>query len=272
MDKYALTRTAHSADVLRSVDTGTYYRDIRSGCFQQFVIAPRHTVKPIPSNLSFESAACLGVCGLTAAMTLWKWLDVPMHESRNPPPTTPEYLPVWGGSSITGQFIIQMAAYGGLEVIAVASQRTKTLVHNLGARYVITRDGKSNKQIVAEIKSIGGDNIFKAIDVVGPETSAHCMTALSTSSPVLFAPLSFLPKDTFVPAHVNVQNVEMKSYVLDKSSKVYADHLNMLLEQNEITAPALEVLSGGLAVIEEGLKMQKQGDRGGLKLVVSMQS
>lgn len=50
--------------------TSTYYRDIRSGCFQEYVIAPQHTVQSIPSKLSFEAASCLGVCGLTAAMTL----------------------------------------------------------------------------------------------------------------------------------------------------------------------------------------------------------
>jgi NADPH:quinone reductase-like Zn-dependent oxidoreductase len=113
----------------------------------------------------------------------------------------------YGASSITGQFIIQVAQYSGLEVIAVASERTKTLMQNLGAKHVITRNGRFNEQIVAEIRSIGGDNILKGIKLVGPETSNHCMSTLSTTSPVLIAPLSFLPKYAVAPAHVSVQTL-----------------------------------------------------------------
>jgi NADPH:quinone reductase-like Zn-dependent oxidoreductase len=92
--------------------TSTYYRDIRSGCFQDYVIAPRHTVKRIPDNLSFEDAACLGVCGLTAAMTLWKWLEVPIFNTAQPiSKTDGNLLLVWGGSSITGQFIMKSSQW-----------------------------------------------------------------------------------------------------------------------------------------------------------------
>lgn len=59
--------------------TSTYYRDSRAGCFQEFVTVPQHTVLPIPDNLGYETAACLGVAALTAAMTLWKWLCAPAN-------------------------------------------------------------------------------------------------------------------------------------------------------------------------------------------------
>jgi NADPH:quinone reductase-like Zn-dependent oxidoreductase len=206
-------------------------------------------------------------------MTLWKWLEVPIIENaKSSSSSNPEYLLVWGGSSITGQFIIQIAAYSGLEVIAVASERTKNLVSSLGAKHVITRDGKSNEDIAAEVRRIGKDQIYKGVDIVGPETAVHCMAALSSASPVRFAPLSFLPKGNVAPAHVSVQNVEMKWFILDRSSEQYAVALNKLLEHGIVRTPELEVLSGGLAMVEEGLNMQKRGDRGGLKLIVSLRS
>ncbi|PVH99766.1 GroES-like protein, partial [Periconia macrospinosa] len=249
--------------------TSTYYRDIRSGCFQDYVIAPKHTVKSIPSNLTFEAAACLGVCGLTAAMTLWKWLEVPIFDT---PQATqdpkPDFLLVWGGSSITGQFLIQLAAYSGFEVITVASEKTKSLLLGLGAKHIITRDDKSNDDIVAEIRAIGGDEIIKGVDIVGPETAVYCMKALSSKLPVRFAPLSFLPKDTVAPENVSVQNVEMKWFILDKSSEKYAVALNGLLEKGVVKTPQLEILEGGVDKIEEGLNLQKRGDRGGRKIIV----
>lgn len=179
---------------------------------------------------------------------------------------------MWGGSRITGQFIIQIAAYSGLEVIAVASERTADLVRKLGANHVVTRDGKSNEQIVDEIRSISGDHIFKGVDTVGPRTSAHCISALSRSGPAKFAPLSFLPKETVTPVHIEIQIVEMKQFVLDKSSQIYAAALNRHLEQGLVKTPELEVFEGGLNMVEEGLNIQKRGDRAGWKVIVSLGS
>lgn len=206
-------------------------------------------------------------------MTLWKWLQVPVHDSAQAVQQSKrEFLLIWGGSSITGQFLIQLAAHSGLEIITVASEKTKSLLSGLGAQHIITRDGKSNEDIVAEIRSIGGDKIYKGVDIVGPETAVHCMSALSTAQDVILAPLSFLPKDAVAPTNVSVRDVEMKWFILDKTSEKYAIALNSLLEKGVVKTPQLETLEGGLDMIEEGLNMQKRGDRGGKKLIVSFQA
>ncbi|OAL47778.1 GroES-like protein [Pyrenochaeta sp. DS3sAY3a] len=251
--------------------TSTYYRDIRSGCFQQYVIAPQHTVKRIPDTIDFEAAACLGVCGLTAAMTMWKWLQVPIHTSAQPTiQGNRRFLLVWGGSSITGQFAIQIAAYSGLEVIAVASKKTAVLVRELGSTWVVTRDEKTDDEIVAEIRGIVGDELTLAADIVGPSTAASCVAALSSRLPSKIAPLSFLPKGHVVPRNVTVADVEMKWFILDKGNERYAVELNRLVAEGVVKMPELEVLEGGLGRVEEGLEMQRRGDRAGKKIVVSL--
>jgi hypothetical protein len=95
---------------------------------------------------------------------------------------------------------------------------------------------------------------------------------LSTSLPVRIAALSFLPKGYIAPPNVDLHNVEMKWFILDKSSERYAIAFSRLLEAGIVRTPELEILSGGLAKVEEGLNMQKQGDRGGRKLIVSLDS
>ncbi|KAF4627243.1 hypothetical protein G7Y89_g10908 [Cudoniella acicularis] len=145
--------------------TSTYYRDRRAGCFQSYVTVPVHTIFHLPSNLNFNAAACLGVAGLTAAMTLWRWLDVPLPtQTPSSTTTTDEYLLIWGGSTSTGQFAIQLALLSNLRVIAVTSSKTSSMVQSLGATTVI-RDGKTNDEILSEILSITGDNITRAIDL-----------------------------------------------------------------------------------------------------------
>ena len=246
---------------------------------------PQHTVAPIPANLDFVSAACLGVAGLTAAMTLWRWLDVPMSTSPAStststsgkfPRSSTEYLLVWGGSAVTAQFAIQLAIRGGMSVIAVTSERTRSIALSLGARYAVARDGKTNEAIVSEIRALVAaddndpDSITRAIDLVGPETASHCLRAMSTTRLGSFAPLAMISNDMFVPANITVHTVEMKQFVLNPECRFYALELNRLVSQGAIKLPSIEVFTGGLDRIQVGLERIKNGDLAGKKLVVSM--
>lgn len=251
------------------VTKGTYYRDRRAGCFQKFVTVPEHTVVPIPDSLSFESASCLGVAGLTAAMALWKWLQVPGSPTAETHTIPDEgYLLIWGGSTITGQFAIQIAVAGGLKVIAVTSEKTKPLAESLGAQ-VVTRDGKSGDEIVAEIRSIAGDTITRGIDLVGTKTAEHCLRAFSTTHKALFAPLAMMSSKAIVPSNISVETVEMKQFVLDPASKVYSHALNALVGNGIFVLPDLLVLDGGLGAVEKGLERVKRGDMEGKRVIVS---
>ena len=232
---------------------------------------PQHTVCPIPQGLSFEEASCLGVAALTAAMALWRWLQVPgspTEETHTIPKTG--ILLIWGGSTITAQFAIQLAVIAGLKVVAVTSSKTMPLAKSLGAAHVVTRDGKSGDEIVAEIRSICGDTITRGIDLVGTETANHCLRALSQSQLALFAPLAMLSSKAVVPENISVETVEMKQFVLDPSSQVYSSRLNKLIEEKRIMLPQIEVLEGGLDNIQNGLERLKKGDMAGKKVIVSM--
>lgn len=254
-----MTNTNHES-------AGTYYRDARAGCFQELVTVPAHTVSHIPSNITFEQAACLGVAALTAGMTLWKWLDVPVPSSSAVP--SEEYLLVWGGSAVTGQFAIQMAKLGGLNVIAVCSERTKSMTEELGAK-VVTRDGKTNEEIIEELRSIAGENITRVIDLVGNSTAVAALKTVSKTKPVHFAPLAMM-KEQVVEGHITVHTVEMKRFVLDEESDKWSQELNSLIESGKLRLPKIEIMEGGLDVVEAGLERIKKGDMGGAKVVVSL--
>jgi NADPH:quinone reductase-like Zn-dependent oxidoreductase len=255
--------------------TGTYYRDRRAGCFQHYITVPSHTVLPLPASLDFTSAACLGVAGLTAAMTLWHWLDVPLPSptsnsnstSISKPEAEKEYLLIWGGSTITGQFALQLSLLSHTPVIAITSSLTAPLARSLGAT-VIIRDGLSNDEIVSQIRAIAGDNVTRAIDLVGTKTASYCLQALSRTRKSKFAPLAMIsPKET-VPEGIEVVTVEMKRFVLDESNRMYALELNGLVGEGRIRMPGIEVLEGGLDVVVEGLEVLKRGEMGGRKMVV----
>jgi NADPH:quinone reductase-like Zn-dependent oxidoreductase len=271
------TYTRDCLDIGADVVVATYYKDRRAGCFQELVVVPQHTVFTIPACLDFASAASLGVGPLTAAMSLWRWLGVPMQmesetSTDQAPATKPkEMMLVWGGSTVTGQTAIQIAAQAGIDVIAVCSKSTASLVSSLGATHIVTYTGKTDSEVVEEIVSLAGDSLTKAIDLVGAKTAQLVLQVIEgCGSKVDFAPLAFMSSKASVPSNAVVHTVEMKQFVLDKESEKYGMQLNDMLEQKALTLPKLRVLQGGLAAVEKGLKTLKAGELQGEKLVVTM--
>jgi NADPH:quinone reductase-like Zn-dependent oxidoreductase len=293
---YTSDRHDNTKADMKSFLPGTYYRDRRAGCFQNYVTVPSHTVLPLPPNLSLEQAATLGVAGLTAAMTLWHWLDVPMPSTTAPTPTTATqpptqqnpYLLLWGGATTTGQYLIQLCALAGIPTIVIASTRTQAQCLALGATHVIARDGKSPANLLAAIASARGSGrkITRVVDLVGPKTAELCLQAVRDASVdsekekeegkreekerIRFAPLAMIDAAVAAGAesHVEILTVEMKRFVLDPSCAVYARVLNALVASEQVKVPAVEVLEGGLAAVQSGLERVKKGDTGGRKLVV----
>lgn len=249
--------------------TSTYYKDVRAGCFQEYVVVPSHTVLPIPSTVPFEAAACLGVAALTASMTLWKWLGVPIPWSTTDD-AEEQWLLIWGGSTVTGQFATQIANFSGIKVVTVNSSETRSLSECLGATHVVVRDGKTDKQLVEEIRAVTNGRITRAIDLVGPKTAALALDSVSKSDPVAFAPLAMMSSSQIVPDNVAVHTVEMKQFVLDKSNVRFTEELGRLLEDGKIVLPELHMIDGGLHSVQEGLGMLKRGNLRGKKLVVRM--
>lgn len=248
--------------------TSTYYRDRRAGCFQEFVVAPEHTVLALPESMDFEDAACLGVAGLTAAMTLWNWFDLPMVPTVSA--GGERFALIWGGATITGQFAVQIAVEAGLKVIAVASQRMRQRLLDLGAHHVVVRDGRSLEDIASEVQQIGQDDIVYGVDLVGPQSAAHGVGCLSRRQAAKFAPLAVPAPPIDAPENVEMVNVEMKRFVLDSASRKYAVRLTELVAEGKVVVPERLVLDGGLAAVEDGLRRLRSGDTGGKKLVVRM--
>jgi NADPH:quinone reductase-like Zn-dependent oxidoreductase len=257
----------------------TYYKDRRAGCFQEMVVVPKHTVFSIPDSIDFAAAASLGVCGLTAAMSLWHWLDVPMtteaKESKSSPSSETakdkEVLLIWGGSTVTGQFAIQIAAQAGIEIIAVCSSSTAELVCSLGASHVVTYNGKTDMHIIGEILCLAQGRLTKAIDIVGNDTAREVLKVIEASGkPVQFAPLAFISSKDTIPPNATVHTVEMKRFILDSKSEKYGTILNDMVARKVVKIPKIKLLQGGLGAIEDGLLRLKQGTLAGEKLIVEI--
>lgn len=264
-----------SIEPVANIWLGTYYKDRRAGCFQDLVVVPQHTAFLIPPNLDFNTAACLGVGALTAAMSMWQWLGVPTHPpstEQQPHTITPkrEVMLIWGGSTVTGQFAIQLATHVGLDVIAVCSTLTAPLVSSLGATHVVTYTGKTDFHVLGEILCLAQGRLTKAIDLVGARTAKLVLQVIGACGrDVDFAPLAFMSSKEVIPQNAKVHNVEMKQFVLNSASGAYGNRLNELVGEGIVKLPVVRVLEGGLGAVEAGLGRVKEGSLAGEKLVVS---
>lgn len=93
-------------DRVAGVVHGSNATNLESGCFAEYAVVKAHACFKIPSNLSDEEAAILGVALGTVGQALYQNLHLPL-------PGTPEpagwYVLVHGGSSATGSIAIQFA-------------------------------------------------------------------------------------------------------------------------------------------------------------------
>jgi NADPH:quinone reductase-like Zn-dependent oxidoreductase len=164
--------------------------------------------------------------------------------------STAEYLLLWDGSTVTEQFAIQIATCCCLKAIAITSSKTQSPAQPLGAHHAISRNGKTEDEIVAEIRSITRDNVARAIDLVGTQTANHCLKAFSAEKKCIFVPLAMISGKAIILENVRVETVEMKQFALNPESRVYALELNRLIEDGHIKLPDIEVLGGRVGEIK----------------------
>lgn len=120
------------------------------GAFQAYTVVLDHMAAPIPSTMSYESAAVLPLALSTAACGLFQKdqlaLEYPSVRSK----PTGKTLLIWGGSTSVGSNAIQLAVAGGYEVITTSSPKNFEYVKKLGANLAFDYNSKTVVRDVIE--------------------------------------------------------------------------------------------------------------------------
>lgn len=244
------------------------------GCFGQWAVSKGDVQMKVPSSLSTEDAATLGVGVSTVGQGLYQSLKLPL-------PTEPakQAFPVliYGASTATGTLAIQYAKLSGLEVIAVCSPHNNDLVKSLGADAVF--DYK-DPECASKIREHTKDSLKHAFDCISEGSSPTiCANAISSKGGVI----SFLlpaqsPRDDVEDRHTlgytiageafdfggrhfpaSQEDFEFAGMFWKMAEKLFAD--------GKVKAHPKEVRSGGLEGIFGGLNDLKTGKVSGTKLV-----
>lgn len=231
--------------------------------FQHFTILQEHMASPIPSSISYDSAAVMPLGLSTAACGLFQntpflQLDYPTSPARAPNGKT---ILIWGGSSSVGSNAIQLAVAAGYEVFATASPRNFGYVRALGASQVFDY---SRPSITSDlVESLRGKRLAGILDCIGGEANAICIEVMhkvagkgaiaTTKSPSIRA--------EEVPKGVTVQRIfgtSLKDNAVGRA--VYVNFLPKALEEgNFVPNPASFIMGEGLERVQDAIDVMGGG-------------
>ena len=247
-------------------------------------VAPSSLTFHIPDNVSFEEAATIPLASLTAVIGLFS----PTRLALTPPTddATPASggeagapLVVWGGSSSVGVFVVQIAKFAGLKVIAVASSKNADYVKSLGADEVIDYRNKDDatliKEIVEAVKKTTDKPLKHAYDAISEGNTTESLAKVIEHFGEGGVITTVLPtkwenaKEGDLPKGVSVKR-ESVGDAYGPDAELASKFIRLeakWLGEGKFKANNVQIVPGGLKGVPEGLQMLKDGKVSAAKLV-----
>ena len=222
----------------------------------------------------------------------FRTLGLDIQRLTDPRPAEPkDWILIWGGSGITGVYLIQLAHLLGFKVICAASPSNFDYVKSLGADVVLDR-WNSPASLVDAARLATDDGVRVAIDNVGGATAELCHQILQGSSNWRSAhgipetvdnvrgklvPLAGSPQDATATKdalrQVDLLKISFSTTFYGHSdfSVGLLDAYTDLLESGKIVPARVKYIDGGLCGIADGLDDLRKGRiPGGYKLVARL--
>lgn len=151
---------------------------LAAGAFAQRVTVDVDALAVVPEEVDLAVAAALPVAGVAAVQALRAGLlETPLKGSR---------VLVTGASGGVGRFAVQLAAYGGANVIAVASDAARAEeLAALGADETVDDITSIDEPVDLVLDTVGGPQLVQAWAVLAPGGNIQCIGA-SSGQPATF--------------------------------------------------------------------------------------
>lgn len=248
------------------VVSSTSYRDNRTSTFQQYTAIDSRLVWKLPSSLAYEDGATIGVGLVTAGVILYRSFGFDLVPET--PPIRQSIL-IWGGATVVGIFVTQLAKLHGLQIIAVADPRNEAYLKDFGADFVIDRY-LDPAQVLGNAQKLATDGIQYGVDCISKETSQTVIKILESNKArsSLFAGIVGVPK---IATSVDIRPVVIKQFHEDLDfGKRFVDITSQHFENGLLKPVRFKQYKGGIHRIEDALKDLEILGANGEKYVVSV--
>lgn len=207
----------------------------QDGTAAEYIAVPANQAVKLSEDITFETAACFGIPGLTAA----HGLNLLEH-------TTSDTVLITGAASSVGYYLTQMATLMGRKVIGTASENKHSIVMEAGAIACIDYQKKDVGEEILRITN--GEGVGAVIDMdfastsrlvsspaLKPSASIFCYGSNDMGEiPVAFRDLLFK----------QIQLQFFLVYELDKTQRQAAiDRLNWFMQSGHANTRISHVLS-----------------------------
>ncbi|KAL2811974.1 hypothetical protein BJX63DRAFT_397762 [Aspergillus granulosus] len=243
------------------------------GSYAQFAIAPASTTFPLPPNIS-EAGATLPLASMTAALTLFQNLDLPLP--WNPAKTEIPVL-IYGGASAVGAYALKFAKLSGLSPIITVAENGIGFVKSLNAADHII-DYRNGRVVEAVPKVLNGKKLRHAFDAISYKRSYENIMAVLQSSGGGQIDMVDPPSDNSAnsnrdswvwPAGIKFTRTFVSSaygtphkYRDDREAEgdcefayVFYRYISLLLAEGKLQPHPFEVQPNGLESVADGIKL-----------------
>ena len=250
--------------------------------FQEYFCMDSNLALPIPKDLSYQQGATIGVGTYTACLGLLGGLELQIPNSFATATERDEWVVILGGAGSVGQYSVQIAKALGYKVVATCSQKTASLVKELGAGAVIDYR-KSEEEQLQDLKDITQGNFSGVWDTVASseQFARKALEDVSVAKAKVFATTDdWTPMDE----HEDHETYRVKlgligrkgddikeAPTINEEVASFLPLLTQLLEAGRLRPNELKVTGTGFEAISEAIEIQQKGGSGGVKVVVSLQ-
>lgn len=237
------------------------------GAFQNYSIAKAILTAKIPDTLTLADAAVIPLGIVTAAAGIFDSLGIALPKSDAIAKESAVLL-VWGGSSSVGSNAIQLGHRLGFAVITTASPSHHEYLKSLGATAVFDYHSPSVVDDIAAAVKKTGRKLAHALDAISlPDSIQGTVGVLQKAGEkgskiglVLGWPVDLPKPDGVEVVQVGARNVLTKP---ELAKWLFAEFITKsLIKGTFVPSPKLELLSGGLDGLQDGLDRLKKGASG----------
>ncbi|EGV64553.1 hypothetical protein PSN45_004866 [Yamadazyma tenuis] len=226
----------------------TSYRDLRTSTFQNYSVIDYRLAIKLPSFLSFEEGATIGVGLITSAIVFYDSFKVDFNSTFQD-----KAILIWGASTVVGLYLIQIAKIHGLRVLGVASSGYEEYLKERGVDVFVDKDNALDN-IKTEARK---EQILFAVDCVGEQTSYSVLQILENHRHSKFVGIVKTPK---VQTHVEVNPVSIKRFHEDVPfGSRLIEIISKYLNYKQVNPTKVKVFNGLDSIPEALTRLEKEG-------------
>lgn len=239
------------------------------GGYAEYSVAEEFCVIKLDDEISFEKASTIPLGAYTAMTALYYRanITVPCQDSN-------EWIVIYGASSSVGSYAVQMAKLAGYNVVGIAGASGNVIKSEFEIPIIDYRN-KTPQEVASDVKQvIGSGKVVLVLDNITTDDSVQIDgEILQPKGGKVYTLLFPTGKEGDYP-NVEFERVLVWDLFKDSEShafaRKYTHQLEDWLSTKKLQPNRYIKLPDGLASVEKGLEMLRNGQVSGAKLVYNI--